>query len=217
MGVIGRVYRSIRPRGDPTLTKKYWDSAASGSDDRAAIAICDGTGMRELEEFTATHFDPLLARGRIVMDLACGMGRTCRYVAREAKEYHGVDFIPDMIAKARRYNHGVPNAEFHVNDGATLSGFADGSFGLVYSEFAFQHMPSDVRGSYARESLRVLEDGGMFLAQLPRADVYKGSNSLTEGGARRLLSGFDSVEIEPSETYWCARATKAGRREDAAE
>ena len=121
------------------------------------------------------------------------------------------------IAKARRYNHGVPNAEFHVNDGATLSGFADGSFGLVYSEFAFQHMTSDVQGSYARESLRVLEDGGMFLAQLPRADVYKGSNSLTEGGARRLLSGFDSIEIEPSETYWCARATKAGRRENAAE
>ena len=202
----------MRRRGDPTLTKEYWVEAAQGSDDKAAVAICNGTGMRELEEFDTPHFDAHLARGRIVMDLACGMGRTCRQVAREAKEYHGVDFIPDMVAKARRYNKGIPNAVFHVNDGATLGGFADSSFGLVYSEFAFQHMPADVQESYAVESLRVLEDDGLFLAQLPRADFYTGSdNAMTEEGARRLLSGFCSVEIEPSETYWLARATKGSR------
>lgn len=151
------------------------------------------------------------------MDLACGMGRTCRHVAREAKEYHGVDFIPDMIAKARRYNRGVPNATFHVNDGTTLGGFGDGTFGLVYSEYAFQHMPADVQRSYVGESLRVLEDGGLFLAQLPRADFYgDADNTMTNDGARRLLSGFGGIEIEPSETYWCARATKGdGRRANA--
>ena len=149
----------------------------------------------------------------VVLDLACGMGRTCRQVAKVVAEYHGVDFVPGMIAKAREHNRGVRNATFHVNDGRTLGGFADGMFDVVYSELAFQHMPRPVQRSYAAEAARVLRDGGRFFAQLPRSDFYAGAEyALSEGEARSLLSGFRSAELVETEAYWLAKAVAAPPR-----
>ena len=211
MGLASRVLRRMRHNGvrpDPSLTREYWEDAAGGSVEKAVDAICDGYGPRQFAESARVHFDESeLGASHVVLDLACGMGRTCRHVAGRVREYHGVDFIPEMIAKAREHNRGVPNATFHVNDGRTLGEFADGMFDVAYSELAFQHMTMDVQQSYAAEVARVLRAGGLFFAQLPRAEFYPGAEyALTENEARELLSPFASAGLLRTNAYWLARA-----------
>ena len=219
---IGRALRGGRDRGggdpppaDRTLTREYWVEAAAAPDEETINAICDGCDPHEFGEQAASRL-PLYAdlRGDMaVLDLCCGMGRTCRHVAPLVKEYHGVDFAEGMIAKAREYNAGVPNATFHVNDGNSLGGFADGTFDLVYCELAYQHMPKRTQAAYTSEVLRVLRSGGLFFAQLPRAEFYEGAEyALDEGEIRRLFSGFASAggSVDKSGQYWMGRAVKGG-------
>ena len=219
MGLPSKVLRRLRRSGAPRsdLTREYWEEAAGGSVDKAVDAICDGYDQSQFAELAGVHFDESeLGASHVVLDLACGMGRTCRRVAGRVGEYHGVDFIPEMIAKARKHNRGVQNATFHVNDGRTLAGFADATFDTVYSELAFQHMPKDVQRSYAAEAERVLKGGGLFFAQLPRMEFYNNAEyALTEAEARDLLSPFASADLVRTEAYWLARAVAGAGRGDA--
>lgn len=213
-GVLGRVFRGRDPPPpDRTLTREYWVEAAAALDEETMNAICDGYGPREFGEQAASRL-PLYGdlRGDMsVLDLCCGMGRTCRHVAPLVREYHGVDFADGMIAKARSYNRGVPNATFHVNDGRSLSGFGDGAFDLVYCELAYQHMPKKTQGAYTSEVIRILRNGGLFFVQIPRAEFYAGAEyALTDGEIRGLLAGFASASgsVDKSGQYWMARAVK---------
>lgn len=218
-GVLGRVLRRRvfrrrdPPQSDRTLTKEYWTEAAAAPDEETINAICDGYGPREFGEQAASRL-PLygdLRSDMAVLDLCCGMGRTCRHVAPLVSEYHGVDFAEGMIAKARSYNKGVPNATFHVNDGLSLDGFGDGAFNLVYCELAYQHMPKKTQSAYTSEVLRVLRNGGLFFVQIPRAEFYAGAEyALTDGEIRGLFAGFASASglVDKSGQYWMARAVK---------
>ncbi len=218
-GVLGRVLRSRAfrrrdpPQPDRTLTKEYWTEAAAAPDEETINAICDGYGPREFGEQAASRL-PLYGdlRGDMaVLDLCCGMGHTCRHVAPLVKEYHGVDFVEGMITKARGYNKGVPNATFHVNDGISLGGFADGAFDLVYCELAYLHMPKKTQRAYTSEVIRILGDGGLFFVQIPRAEFYAGAEyALTDGEIRDLLAGFASASgsVDKSGQWWVARAVK---------
>ena len=219
MGLLSRIARRAARRrqadggGDPMLTKGYWEDAAAAPLEQTVNAICDGYSYEQFKGGDQrVHFDESeLAPDSVVLDLACGMGRTCRRVAGMVREYHGVDFVPGMIERAREHNRGVPNAVFHVNDGATLGGFEDGMFDVVYSELAFQHMPKDTQRSYAAEAARVLREGGRFFAQLSRSEFYKGAeHALTEAEARDLLSPFASASIVRTEAYWLARGVAGG-------
>lgn len=218
-GVLSRVLRSRAfrrrdpPQPDRTLTKEYWAEAAAAPDEETINAICDGYGPREFGEQAASRL-PLYGdlRGDMaVLDLCCGMGRTCRHVAPLVKEYHGVDFVEGMITKARGYNKGVQNATFHVNDGISLGGFADGAFDLVYCELAYLHMPKKTQRAYTSEVIRILGDGGLFFVQIPRAEFYAGAEyALTDGEIRDLLAGFASASgsVDKSGQWWVARAVK---------
>ena len=219
MGLLSRIVRRAAPARaagggkDPLLTREYWeDAAAAAPVERTVDAICDGYTCEQFKSGSGVHFDESeLGADAVVLDLACGMGRTCRRVAGLVREYHGVDFAAGMVERAREHNRGVPSATFHVNDGATLGGFADGTFDVVYSELAFQHMPKDAQRSYAAEAARVLRTGGRFFAQLPRAEFYKGAEyALTEGEARSLLSPFASADLVQTEAYWLARGVAGG-------
>ena len=195
------------------LTREYWEDAAAAPLEQTVHAICDGYSYEEFGRRGGVHFDESeLGPGSVVLDLACGMGRTCRRVAGLVREYHGVDFAPGMIDKAREHNRGVSNAVFHVNDGAALGGFADGTFDVVYSELAFQHMPKAVQRSYAAEAARVLKEGGRFFAQLSRSEFYRGAeHALTEEEARGMLSPFASHSLARTEAYWLARGVAGVR------
>src|SRR5574338_1023940 len=106
-------------------------------------SICEGYTREDFEKSKDSivfHAKIPLTHDVVIMDLACGMGRLCHFVAPHVMKYIGIDFIPEMIEKAIEYNKDFPNAEFHVNDGKAIKMISDGAIDIVYCELAFQHM-----------------------------------------------------------------------------
>ena len=105
--MIKRVKKFLRRNKPTDRTKEYWENAAKKSVENVIESICDKYDQETFE----SKKESLIFSQKIqltpdmkVLDLACGMGRTCRWVAPNVKEYVGVDFIPEMIEKAKAYN-----------------------------------------------------------------------------------------------------------------
>lgn len=196
-----------------SIGKDYWEKAAYGSVKKTMNKICDGFDQKSFEtkkESIIFLEEFQLTKDFVVLDLACGMGRTCRWVAPKVKEYVGVDFIPEMIEKAKKYNPDFPNVKFLVNDGKTLNIFSDKIFDLVYCEIAFQHMPRDIQKSYVSEVYRILKVGGTFFVQLPRIEYYKDSTfAFSKEEADSLLKNFNIKYLETTFAYYHIQAKKS--------
>lgn len=211
--IIKNVKSSIKKLIRPTdRTKKYWTNAANADVENVMMSICDKFDQNDFE----TKKDSLiftqnikLDKGMKVLDLACGMGRTCRWVAPYVGEYIGADFIPEMIEKAKQYNVAFKNARFVKNDGKTLNEFDKDYFDLVYSELSFQHMNKPIQESYVKEIFRVLKCDGLFYVQIPRLEFYKDKTySRTKKETDELFKKF-SVEYEDTtDAYYFIKAKK---------
>ena len=116
LGKIRKIARKILGRDKiKSIGKEYWEKAASGSEAKAMNRICDGFNKEDFEtkkeslifmkEFQISSQDE-------VLELACGMGRTCRWVAPKVKQYTGADFIPQMIDKAKSWNSSFSTTVF---------------------------------------------------------------------------------------------------------
>jgi ubiquinone/menaquinone biosynthesis C-methylase UbiE len=168
----------LKKKKNTDRTKEYWKKAASCNDEEAMEYICEGYTREDFEKSKDSivfHAKIPLTTDVVIMDLACGMGRLCHFVAPHVKKYIGIDFIPEMIEKAREYNKNYTNVEFHVNDGRTLQIISDEEVDIAFCELAFQHMPKDVQDSYVKEVWRVLRFGGSFYVQIPRIEFFKDS------------------------------------------
>jgi len=98
------------------------------------------------------------ARGERVLDVGCGTGRLGDHVASLVApdgEVVGVDPLPLRVELAARKN---PRFKALVGRAEDLSGFADGSFDVVYANSVF-HWVAD-KHKALREVLRVLKPGG---------------------------------------------------------
>ncbi len=72
-----------------------------------------------------------------------------------------------MVQEGRdRLGH-LANVRFHHGNGYDLASFEDGSFDVVYSIVALQHMPRTVAYNYLLESHRVLRQGGVLWLYVP--------------------------------------------------
>lgn len=213
LGNIRNIARKILGRDKiKSIGKEYWERAASGSEAKTMKRICDGFNKEDFEtkkesiifikEFQVSPQDE-------VLELACGIGRTCRWIAPKVKQYTGVDFIPQMIERAKNYNSSFPNAKFVVNDGRTLNIFTDNSFDVVYCEIAFQHMPKDVQQSYVDEVYRVLKKEGTFFVQLPKIEFYNDPTfALSKEETANLLRKYKITYISNSSAYYVVMAKK---------
>src|SRR6266702_4752359 len=71
------------------------------------------------------------------------------------------------FAQARSVLHTCENVEFHVNNGADLSMFANDQFDFAISAIVFQHIPKKaIVENYIRETWRVLRPGSIFKFQV---------------------------------------------------
>jgi SAM-dependent methyltransferase len=147
----------------------------------------------------------LLHPDAITLQIGCGIGRIEYHLCQHVKRCYGVDISPSMIKKARAIVR-APNVEFCCTDGRGLADF-DGTFDLVYSIFAFQHMARPVVQKYFRDSFAKLVDGGRFAFQLmvddspsrpepPPSHPY-GLRYYTRAEVRRMLTsvGFEEPRI----------------------
>jgi ubiquinone/menaquinone biosynthesis C-methylase UbiE len=211
--IIKKVKSVIKKMIKPTdRTEKYWRKAAHKNVESVMEAICDQFNKEMFE----TKKEALIFSQNIkldkkikVLDLACGMGRTCKWVAPHVDEYVGVDFIPEMIEKAKEYNNEFNNARFVVNDGKTLNVLTADYFDLAYSELAFQHMLKPVQESYVNEIFRVLKKDGLFYVQIPRLEYYNDKTySRTKKETDELFQKFSVMYEDISDAYYYIKAKK---------
>ncbi len=110
-----------------------------------------------------------LARGRHVLDAACGEGYGAALLARTAASVLGLDLSPDVVAHAQA-RYGGPRLRFEQADLLRLEGIADASVDLVVSFETLEHLAEhDV---LLAGFSRVLKPDGLLLLSTPDRHTY---------------------------------------------
>jgi SAM-dependent methyltransferase len=105
------------------------------------------------------------------------------HVAPYCREVHGIDISRQMVEQGRERLASLPNVHFQLGNGYDLAGFEDGSFDVVYSIVALQHMSRGVAYNYLLESNRVLRQDGVlwfYVPNLLRDDGFAAFHHLSQ-------------------------------------
>jgi SAM-dependent methyltransferase len=136
--------------------------------------------LRPVEEVLLERFRDALAGS--VLELGCGAGRLTGHLSEVAREVHGVDLSPAMVAYCRR---AYPGATFTVGDLRDLSAFEAGSYDAVVAPFNVLDVFDDPeRGCVLDEIRRVLVEGGLLIVSSHNRDYVP-----RVGARARLLIG----------------------------
>jgi SAM-dependent methyltransferase len=110
-----------------------------------------------------------LARGRTVLDAACGEGYGAALLARTAASVLGVDLSAEAVAHAAaRYAH--PRLRFQQADVLALDGIADASIDLVVSFETLEHLAE--HDALLATFSRVLTPDGLLVISTPDRHTY---------------------------------------------
>jgi SAM-dependent methyltransferase len=100
-------------------------------------------------------------RGRRILDIGVGTGRTIPIMQALSEDYVAIDFLPPMVEACRRR---YPGARVLLGDARDMAMFGAGSFDVVMFSYngidAVDHVD---RQRVLREVHRVLVPGGLFL------------------------------------------------------
>jgi SAM-dependent methyltransferase len=115
--------------------------------------------LRPVEEVLLERFRDAL--GGSVLELGCGAGRLTGHLSEVAREVHGVDLSPAMVAYCRQ---AYPGVTFEVGDLRDLSAFESGSYDVVVAPFNVLDVFDDPeRGGVLDQIRRVLVEGGLLI------------------------------------------------------
>lgn len=110
--------------------------------------------------------------GQRVLDVACGSGTAALVAARRYCEVTGIDYVPQLIDRARRRADAEGfDADLRVADAQALP-FDDASFDVVLSVYGVQFAPDQHRA--AEELLRVCRPGGTIGLASPMPEGWSG-------------------------------------------
>ena len=159
-----------------------------------------------------------LAPGR-ALDLGCGTGTNCIYLARHGWEVVGVDFSVLAICRARRKARwaGV-DCQFYREDVTDLAFLAD-PFDLALDIGCLHSLPPEDWERYAAEVAWLVRPGGLYLlyAFAPRPD-HSATRGVAPEEVRSLFAPAFAVEREErgedptgprSAWYWLRRLCPA--------
>ncbi|MGA7923048.1 MAG: class I SAM-dependent methyltransferase [Thermoplasmata archaeon] len=131
----------------------------------------EGTDYRRLPWFSSSP-SPVVregvqkkwfARGTRVLDIGCGAGTNCLFLAKEGYRVSGIDLAPGAIDAAReRARRAHLEVDFRVGDAVHLP-FPQRTFGGVNDFGCFHTLPIRLRPGYCHEVARVLRPGGTYL------------------------------------------------------
>ena len=99
------------------------------------------------------------------LDLGCGLGRACIYLAGRGWICEGVDFVPEAVAQARSrvIAAGVSDrVTLHVGSVLALDHLAP-PFDLVIDVGCLHAQPAEAVAPYAAQLRRLLRPGGTFV------------------------------------------------------
>jgi len=162
---------------------------------------------REVTELARGH------RGASVIELGCGIGRCCRFMARLGLKVTGIDFSRVAIERATRRSTGDPvRPSYRVGD-VTGLGNIGGPFDLSLDVGCFHCLDEAEREKYAAEVFRVLKPGGTHLLWVMDTTPPPASAPLTPDMVRTVFEGRFILEkasesrrrIVRSHWYWLRR------------
>ena len=122
-----------------------------------------------LEHWHRYHFAMRWARGKRVLDVACGEGYGTAALARVAASAVGVDVSAQAIAHARSTYADVANASF-VEASCTRLPLPAASFDTVVSFETLEHV--EAQQAFLDEVARVLAPDGVFVLSCPNKVEY---------------------------------------------
>jgi ubiquinone/menaquinone biosynthesis C-methylase UbiE len=116
--------------------------------------------LLEPERVLLERLAPTL-RGKKILDIAFGGGRTTKHLLEISTDYTGVDYTLEFVEVVRRK---YPAAQVSCCDARSLSPFNDETFDFVMFSFnSIDYVPHEDRLRALSEIRRVLKDGGLFL------------------------------------------------------
>jgi SAM-dependent methyltransferase len=129
------------------------------------------------------------------LDIGCGTGTNCKYLADHKWEVTGVDFVPRALEIAKRK---APGARLLVGDVTKLEELGvSGPFDLMLDMGCFHSIPNSRRDAYVRESARVAAPVATFLL-FAFGEKGPGGIMAPEAEIRQRFGGdFDIAEVRP--------------------
>jgi ubiquinone/menaquinone biosynthesis C-methylase UbiE len=115
-----------------------------------------GTTLQIVGESLCEAID--LRSGERVLDVACGNGNATLAAARRWGRVTGTDYVPELLAKARKRAEAEGLEVDLVEGDAEALPFPDASFDVVLSTFGVMFAPNHIAA--ARELVRVCRPGG---------------------------------------------------------
>jgi len=117
-------------------------------------------GLFEVEKVILNRLKSSI-RGKSLLDVGVGGGRTTKFLLDISEEYIGVDYTAGFVESARK---NYPHATFVLGDARDLRLFGDRSFDFaLFSYNGIDYMPHDGRLCALNEINRVLKPGGYFM------------------------------------------------------
>ncbi|MCC6873464.1 MAG: class I SAM-dependent methyltransferase [Sandaracinaceae bacterium] len=106
------------------------------------------------------------AKGKRLLDVACGTGRTLAQIheAHPELKLYGLDLSPYYLQQARQTLADVPDVSL-VAENAEHMPFAGELFDVVTSTYLFHELPRNARRNVVRDAARVLSRGGLFVIE----------------------------------------------------
>jgi SAM-dependent methyltransferase len=159
------------------------------------------------------------ARGRPVLDLGVGGGRTTSLLRLVSSQYVAIDYTPELIDLCRSRH---PGTDVRLADARDLSEFPDGSQGLVvFSNNGIDAVDHGYRHQILAEACRVLEPGGtLYYSTLNKDGPLFGAHpgnapeaTWTLGSLLPVAAGGDSAQgTKPVDENRGFRAARNWRR-----
>ena len=183
-GLLGTDLEGVTLEGEKLgAYRDFWERSAKVDAVRAISDQDDPKSFEVSGRSDAKALANLVPPDASVLEIGCGTGRVMQHLAGACERLHGIDISEEMVAKGRgRLGH-LPNVTLHVGNGYDLAAFETGSMDLVYSLFAFQHMPKTIAYNYLAESARVLRPDGLLRFQVPnilRDDYFLAFHHFTQ-------------------------------------
>lgn len=129
---------------------------------RQAVPFSTAPGIKDEEALALIVRESGAGPDDTVLDVACGPGLVVTAFARVVRHATGIDITPAMLERARELaaELGLTNVRWDHGDVTRLP-YADASFSIVSSRFAFHHFlePAAVLG----EMRRVCKPGGTIV------------------------------------------------------
>jgi 2-polyprenyl-3-methyl-5-hydroxy-6-metoxy-1,4-benzoquinol methylase len=150
----------------------------------ARLSAEHGGGNDRYEKFLLSQ---VRVEAETILDVGCGLGRLAAKLAAPNRSVMGVDLSSEMVAQARKLEHGAGRLVFRCGNFLEME-FPQSGFDCVISAAALHHMPTEIA---IQRMLKLLRPGGtLVIHDLRSASGALNRASLTAAGIANCLERF---------------------------